>query len=200
MKTTACCHTLIDDLAIQGWAIATSLLPDNVIKQLTETLWEMYQADELNAAKLGQAGLHQTTIRGDLIQWIDVQNSSSGAISHYIDFLSEFQQLLNRELQLGLKEYEIHYTVYPKGRGYQRHIDQFAHKKTRAVSFILYLNDQWQISDGGLLTLFDKDSLKTLIEIKPEANTFACFLSDIPHEISITQRERLSVTGWFKRY
>jgi SM-20-related protein len=200
LSTTTSCTALINDLAQQGWAINQQLLTKSTIENLRQEILQAYDNNELSKAKLGQAALTLETIRGDLIQWVDPSQEKSPALSEYCDFLEEFQSHLNRELQLGLKDFELHYTVYPVNRYYQRHVDQFAHKKTRRVSFVLYLNQQWHRNDGGLLTLFDKSDLQAITTILPEGNLFICFLSDIPHEISETHRERLSVTGWFKSY
>lgn len=118
----------------------------------------------------------------------------------YMQLLNELQVVLNRDLQLGLKDYELHYTLYPEQRCYQRHVDQFAQKKTRRVSFILYLNDNWKEAEVGLLKLYNKTGKQELASVLPAANSLLCFMSDLPHEVTTTQRQRLSITGWFKGY
>jgi SM-20-related protein len=201
LKTSDICLALVNDLVEQeGWAINKCLLSNEVVSSLNNTITNLYENNQLNAAKLGQAALYEKSVRGDLIQWIDVENDLSDALLSYTNFLSEFQIVLNRELQLGIKEFEVHYTLYPKGRYYLCHVDQFMQKKNRCVSFVLYLNSAWQATDGGILTLYNKNNTQKLIEVAPEANSFICFFSDLPHEISVTHRERLSITGWFKRY
>jgi SM-20-related protein len=66
---------------------------------------------------------------------------------------------------------------------------------------VLYLNEAWTEADGGLLRLYERDAPDRLAAtVLPRAGTLACFMSDtIWHEVTETGRERLSVTGWFRR-
>jgi SM-20-related protein len=61
---------------------------------------------------------------------------------------------------------------------------------------ILYLNENWQINDGGELCIY-KQEIKQLIE---PTNCKLVFFksSDLLHEVLITNKPRLSVTGWLK--
>ena len=70
--------------------------------------------------------------------------------------LERFETLrleLNRELQLGLLDFECHFAVYPPGAFYRRHLDRFATDDRRTLSCVLYLNDAWSAQDGGALRL-----------------------------------------------
>src|SRR5690606_10977514 len=106
----------------------------------------------------------------------------------------------NRELLLGLYEYEGHVTVYPPGRFYRRHVDQFRGAQHRKLSVILYLNDDWAKDDGGELRMYLPDGEgERVLDVLPEAGTLVAFLShEIPHEVLPAKRERLSLTGWFR--
>ena len=62
----------------------------------------------------------------------------------------------------------------------------------------MYLNDGWQAEDGGQLRLYLADG--QVRDVLPEAGTLVVFLSaDIPHEVLPASRDRLSLTGWFRR-
>jgi SM-20-related protein len=65
------------------------------------------------------------------------------------------------------------------------------------LSCVLYLNDGWRAEDGGALRLY----LPTRhCDVLPRAGTLVAFLSErFEHEVLPAQRERLSLTGWFRR-
>ncbi len=68
---------------------------------------------------------------------------------------------------------------------------------TRKLSSILYLNQNWQASDGGELRLYVNDD--EWLNISPIGGRLVLFLSDqFWHEVLPAKRERLSLTGWFR--
>jgi SM-20-related protein len=135
-------------------------------------------------------------IRGDRILWL---HDAPAPVEREV--LARFERLrleLNQELTLGLFEFECHFALYPPGAGYARHLDQAAGDARRTVSAVLYLNPDWQPSQGGELRLYLDDG--NTIDIAPEAGTLAVFLSErFWHEVLPATRERLSLTGWFRR-
>ncbi|MGC1388576.1 MAG: 2OG-Fe(II) oxygenase [Steroidobacteraceae bacterium] len=111
--------------------------------------------------------------------------------------LEELRLQLNRSAFLGLFESEWHYAWYPPGAGYARHIDQPRGRETRRVSLVLYLNEQWQSSDGGELRMFADDG--GYRDIEPVGGRAVAFLSGRrEHAVMATRRGRLSLTGWFR--
>ena len=63
------------------------------------------------------------------------------------------RQQLNRELFLGLDEYESHFALYAPGAFYRTHLDRFRDDDQRTVSVVIYLNDSWLPGQGGALRL-----------------------------------------------
>jgi SM-20-related protein len=64
---------------------------------------------------------------------------------------------------------------------------------------ILYLNEDWRRDDGGLLRFWPEENAEAL-DIVPVGGTLVTFLSDrFWHEVLPARRERLSLTGWFRR-
>lgn len=108
------------------------------------------------------------------------------------------RQAINQGLFLGLEDFECHFALYPPGAFYKRHLDRFRDDDRRMVSAVLYLNEGWQPEDGGQLRMFlDGDREH---DVQPRAGTLVVFLSgDVPHEVLPAGRERLSLTGWFRR-
>jgi SM-20-related protein len=132
-------------------------------------------------------------IRGDYIQWID-KASAPEAASVYLHRLDELIRYLNRNLFLSLKDAEVHYTFYPPGTFYKRHLDQFKQDDHRKLSVICYLNNDWKAEHGGALRMYLPGRTR---DVLPEAGRLVCFRSDrIEHEVLPATRERLSLTGW----
>ena len=135
-------------------------------------------------------------VRGDHILWLE----PPGATAAQQSCLQQFEALrlaLNRELQLGLFDFECHFAVYSPGAFYRRHLDRFATDDRRTLSCVLYLNEAWRAEDGGALRLHLPDRHR---DVLPRAGTLVAFLSErFEHEVLPAQRERLSLTGWFRR-
>jgi SM-20-related protein len=110
--------------------------------------------------------------------------------------LEKMRRNLNRSLFLGLYELEQHYAFYPAGAGYARHVDQPRGRRARRLSSIVYLNEDWRESDGGVLRcLTDCGEFR---EIEPVGARLVLFLSEgREHEVLRTSRQRLSIAGWF---
>src|ERR1022692_4665701 len=108
---------------------------------------------------------------------------------------------LNETLQLGLFSFEAHYALYPPGASYGRHLDRFRagadSPDVRVISCVIYLTVDWTPADGGVLRIHDGERMR---DVLPLAGKLVCFLSDrFEHEVLPATRERLSLTGWFRR-
>jgi SM-20-related protein len=101
-------------------------------------------------------------------------------------------------LYLGLEDFESHFALYPPGAFYLKHLDRFRDNDRRTVSAVLYLNQDWQAEQGGALRLYLADGETR--DVLPQAGSLLVFLSaDMPHEVLPATRDRLSLTGWFRR-
>lgn len=189
-------NNITQQLAEQSFAVIDDVFSHEIIQELRQEIIIADEENNLRHAKISQQGLQETSIRSDLIQWID-ESQPSSALQSYLTFLEQLRLHVNQEFQLGLFQHEVHYTLYRQGSFYKKHVDQFAQNKSRQLSFILYLNSGWQPQDGGTLVLYDQEN-NQLTEILPHANRFICFFSDLPHEVLVTHRQRFSITGWFK--
>ena len=109
---------------------------------------------------------------------------------------------MNQHFYMGLASLETHLAIYPVGAVYQKHLDQFnagqaQQLNTRKLSSILYLNQEWQDSDGGELRLYVNED--EWLDILPAGGRLVLFLSaQFWHEVLPAKRERLSLTGWFR--
>src|SRR5262249_22987669 len=132
----------------------------------------------------------------DHILWLD-ENQLTPAQSVYWAEIESLRAELNRELFLGLASFESHYAFYPSGAFYRKHVDRFSDSDERAISISLYLHPNWIEENGGQLRLYAGDRQ---VEIFPQGGTMAIFRSDnLPHEVEKADRDRFSLTGWFRR-
>lgn len=185
--------SIASGLAEQEFAIADQFLSQtevNGILALPE-----FQAGRAAFKKAGISKQVQVKeeVRGDFIQWID-KATAPDAAQVYLQRLDELIRYLNRNLFLSLKDAEVHFTFYPPGTFYKRHLDQFKQDDHRKLSVILYLNNQWKPEYGGELRMYLPGRTR---DVLPEAGRLVCFRSDrIEHEVLPATRERLSITGW----
>ncbi|CAE6961272.1 2OG-Fe(II) oxygenase [Ectopseudomonas khazarica] len=189
---------LIDDLASQGWSLRELFAPEVLTRELAAECRKRERRGELSAASVGRGDAQQVQegIRGDRIQWLEP--GQSAACDQYLQLMDELRLTLNRELFLGLEDFECHFACYEPGAFYLRHLDRFRDDDRRTVSAAFYLNDDWQVEQGGALRLYLHDGREH--DVMPQAGTLALFLSgDMPHEVLPASRERLSLTGWFRR-
>ena len=189
---------LLDDLAEQGWAIATNALPVDLTLELAQECRARANQGALQPAGVGRGSAHgvQEGVRGDHIQWLEPGQCAAG--DRYLAMLDDLRGQLNQALYLGLEDYEGHFALYPPGTFYQKHLDRFRDDDRRAVSAVFYLNSDWLPEQGGALRLYLADGRE--LDVLPEAGTLVVFLSaDLPHEVLPATRERLSLTGWLRR-
>src|SRR5438105_11037113 len=112
--------------------------------------------------------------------------------------MQALRECLNRELMTGLVELEAHYAIYAPGAHYVRHRDRFRDDDARVISVILYLNDAWTARDEGVLRVYLPED--SALEVFPQGGTLVVFASDrFEHEVLPATRERVAITGWFRR-
>ena len=191
---------IIESLATYGWCVAAEFLPQAETAALREECLQAHAGGAFHPAGVGRgAALTRSEIRGDHILWVD--DTNTGPILHgVLDRFESLRLAVNESLFLGLFDLEAHFAVYPPGGGYQRHLDRFRDDDRRSLTVILYLNEpDWSEQEGGLLR-FWPDPETAPLEILPAGGTLVTFLSDrFWHEVLPANRQRLSLTGWFRR-
>lgn len=187
-------ETLIQDLIEKGWHQSEDFLDAKSCQEAIE------ESKHLNfgKAKIG-GGQNRSThqeIRSDSIYWLDI-NSATDIQKKYLSLTHEIQLTLNRELYLGLKEFECHMTRYQTGEFYKKHSDQFQGTNIRTVTVVTYLNTP---EDGGELIIYKRENPNEIDAIvKPKAGLLICFITkDLYHEVLPAKSERLSFTGWYR--
>ena len=65
------------------------------------------------------------------------------------------------------------------------------------ISFVLYLNADWQPGHGGELAIYPPEGEVPLLVIPPKMGRLAVFRSElIPHAVLPTAVDRYAITGW----
>jgi SM-20-related protein len=183
---------ITNQLASRGWAVIEGFLPTTTVAKLAQEARRL----ELRRAGVGKSRLINNEIRGDHILWLE----SPQVTELQRACLDRFEQLrlaLNRDMKLGLFEFESHIAHYPVGAFYRKHLDSFQQENRRIISCILYLNQSWKTEHGGQLRLYLNS--KDYMDISPQGGTLVVFFSDqFWHEVLPAKRDRFSIAGWFK--
>jgi len=203
MTTTALAMPMIERvcaaIAAEGLAIESGFLPPALVASLAAEARRRDAAGEFRAAGIGRGErrVERSDIRGDRILWLD-EGTRVVAERAALDLFEKLRLALNRELFLGLFSFEGHYALYPLGARYQRHRDRFRDDDARVLSCALYLNTAWREADGGALRIHLPGGATR--DVPPLGGTLVCFLADrYEHEVLPAMRERLALTGWFRR-
>jgi SM-20-related protein len=188
---------LVDALAGPGYGAVAGFVGPEQVRALAAAIARRDAAGEFRAAAVG-AGENRAVrpqIRGDRICWL--LQAEDAAEREILARLDALRVELNRTLMLGVVDFECHYAIYPCGARYARHLDRSPRGAERVVSVVLYLNDGWGAADGGELVITAED--RELV-VPPAGGTLVAFLSQrFEHEVREARRERLSLTGWFRR-
>lgn len=190
--------TLIDSYIDHQTGIDPLFLTEELSTGLRLHVLKLQMAGLLNPAGTGnreKKALHEE-IRKDKIYWLDKTNHNSFE-QEFLLQADEFIACLNQSCYTGINACEFHFAVYDTNSFYKRHLDQFRNDGNRKFSLITYLNTEWTEADGGQLHIYHGDHTDMVL---PHSRTAVFFKSDeLEHEVMVTHRQRLSVTGWLKR-
>jgi SM-20-related protein len=192
-------ESIVTALADVGWCVVPGFLGVAETAALRAECLQAHAAGAFHAAGVGRGQAQVVSeVRGDHVLWLD-EASAGPALRSVLGRFEGLRQAVNQSLFLGLFDLETHFAAYPPGAGYQRHLDRFRDDDRRILTLILYLNEDWQEADGGLLRFWPQPEAAPL-DILPAGGTLVTFLSDrFWHEVLPAGRQRLSLTGWFRR-
>ncbi|MGY0036274.1 2OG-Fe(II) oxygenase [Pedobacter sp. NJ-S-72] len=190
-------NVLIDSFIDNKVGITENFLSVALAARLKENLYDLYKDQLLLFAGTGNETLvaHNKLVRSDKIYWLDKKHNNVHENS-FFELMDSFVSYLNSTCYTGITGYEFHYTLYEEGSFYKKHLDQFKNNDSRQYSMIIYLNTDWQQSDGGELCIHHPDHLQN---ISPDNGKSVFFKSsELVHEVLVTNKPRLSITGWLK--
>ena len=138
-------------------------------------------------------------VRKTLIHWSNEQD--------LFNMVSNYGSSANRQGQWGLETSameSIQIGQYPTGGHYNWHVDglgivpinapenKFLNGKTRKISFVLWLNDDFEGGEFEFHPSHIKDNV-----IKPKRGTIVCFPSWVMHRVKpVTKGTRYSAVSW----
>lgn len=169
-----------------------------MLAELRARCLTLHASGALRAARIGRGANERLApeVRGDFISWLS--EPELDAEQKLLRRLDELRMALNRGLMAGLEDFQGHFALYPSGAAYARHFDRLAGTDVRAMSAVLYLNDDWTAADGGALRIYTGSDASE--EVLPLGGRLVAFQSErFEHEVLPAQRERLSFTGWYRR-
>lgn len=186
----------LNDLTEKGYAVLESPFPDPLVRELSRHAQSEMAAGRFRPAGIGKGSMQDDSVRRDQILWWD-SHPTEPCQRDLLAALSRLRDPINRTLFMGLNDWEGHYSLYPPGAFYRRHMDRFKRDDRRALSFLLYLNPDWHPTDGGALRLHLREAS---LSLAPRMGRCVVFLSDeILHEVEAPVRDRWSIAGWFRR-
>lgn len=188
---------IADALASDEYIAIPNFLPAATVKDLRDEFESMRAREAFRKAGIGKAEhfMVEKEVRGDWIKWID-GDTASATTQIFLKQIDDLMQALNRLLFLSMKDFECHFAIYPPGTFYEKHLDQFQSTNQRKLSFAFYLNENWQMGDGGEIRIHRGEQF---LDIPPRSGTLVLFRSDtVEHEVLITQKDRYSITGWMR--
>lgn len=190
---------LVEGLIKERYGVCNELFSPALIQGLRQNLYRYAAEGEMHPAGIGRRFDYQknTEVRGDLVRWIDIDDGNPFEVE-LLQIIDRFIQHLNSTCYTSLNDYEFHYASYEPGSFYKRHLDQFKNEKGRKFSFVIYLNDGWDESEGGKLSLYlDEERIDS---VYPVGGRIVFFKSDeMEHEVHpAPNRSRISIAGWLK--
>lgn len=167
--------------------------------------WKHF-ADNLSAedlfrdSKIGkrESAQQNASIRSDKIFWIQDFDASTQPIA---DWLGKLATELKNYFRIPIEDFESHFSIYPPGAHYSKHIDNPNGLSPRLFTFIFYLNPIWQPGHGGELVIYNPEQPDIeILRVSPKGGTFVLFRSDrFHHEVKEAFEPRYTFTGWMRR-
>jgi SM-20-related protein len=189
--------TLIDSYIEDKVGIAENFLSNLLAGNLKDNLYKLLANKQFQPAGTGNEKivLHDKLYRSDLIYWLDRKHNDPFE-NEFFDLIDEFVAYLNSTCYTGITGYEFHYALYPEGSFYKKHLDQFRSNPSRQYSMITYLNTEWSEGDGGELRIHHAERTQNISPVSGKSIFFKS--SELEHEVLLTNKVRLSITGWLK--
>lgn len=190
---------LIQGLIDNQYGCCNDFIIPSTITGLRNNIATLNASGKMKSAGIGNKNDLQNNqlIRSDKVNWIE-ELSTNPFEKIYLEKIWRFIHHLNKTCFTSLKTYESHYANFEQGSFYKRHLDQFKSEKGRKYSIVLYLNQNWEKKDEGLLSLYPSNAAQK--NITPLEGRMVFFRSDeMEHEVHpSTTRERNSIAGWLK--
>jgi len=194
-KTFDC---LIDSFIEKKIGITEHFVSDTLAGHLRDHLISLHKEKLLLTGGTGNEHklAHNTLLRNDIIYWLDRKHDNPYE-NEFLALMDRFVSHLNDTCYTGITGYEFHFALYEEGAFYRRHLDQFQNDDRRQFSMIVYLNGHWMEGDGGELMIYQTGNDCSITPTNGKGVFFKS--SELAHEVLVTSKPRMSITGWLKR-
>ena len=190
---------LIQGLIDDQYGCCNDFILPSTVTGLSANIQSLMQLGKMKSSGVGnKIDFHEDkAIRGDKINWIEDQRTNPFEVI-YLKKIAMFIKYLNKTCYTSIKGFESHYADYETASFYKRHVDQFKNENGRKYSIVLYLNEDWKVEDGGMLSLYPIN--RAQVDISPLGGRMVFFKSDeMEHEVHASfTRNRRSIAGWLK--
>jgi SM-20-related protein len=195
-------NTALNHLESEGYFVWDDFLSAKEVSDIRADYEALFERSAFRLAGTGNAALSTNlnqSIRRDQTYWLKPEALGSPQ-SVFWEKLEALKKEINERFFLGLWNLDGHYSHYPVGGYYQKHLDRFHSDDRRVISMVIYLNENWAPADGGELRIHFSDDPVKMLNVAPIAGRLVCFLSEkILHEVLITHKVRMSFAGWWSR-
>lgn len=190
-------NKLINSFIETKVGITNDFLSLSLASHLKDNLLSLHANSEMLSAGTGNAmqSVQNKMVRSDIIYWLDRKHNNIYE-NDFFDLMDRFVMYLNETCYTGITSHEFHYTLYEPGSFYKRHLDQFRNNDSRKYSVIMYLNENWLKKDGGELCIHHQHSSQCIDPVNRKIVFFKS--SELEHEVLLTNKPRMSITGWLK--
>lgn len=190
----------VEKLGEQGYFIRDHFLARDTSRVVRRSVEQLVRKNTARFAGAGSARRHRRrpALCGDYITWLDRTDGG-----YPWDLVAErFEQLrvaLNRMGYLGLRDHDVQIARYPgDGSGVDRHLDARRHGADRRITATVYLNPDWETTDGGQLRLYPPAS-DDPVDIAPLAGRLVAFLGDeVEHAVRPTHTPRSALSARYR--
>ena len=106
---------IVDDLVVRGWCTKLGFLASAEVDAIRGEAAGLLERGAFHPAGVGRGQdlALRPAIRADRIHWVDPQ-AAGPAVAAYLARLDALRQAINRDLFLGLAEFEGHLAIYPR--------------------------------------------------------------------------------------
>ena len=156
MRSDGRLEEILQKLEDSGIYIAENFFAATFIDSIRKFAEQHQLADDFNDSLNGkkQNEVANYEIRSDKIFWIESFDGPALALGQWLDSLASE---LKNYFRIPIDQIESHFSIYPPGSHYARHIDNGkSHGQrdhSRFFTFIIYLNPNWSAHDGGELVI-----------------------------------------------
>ncbi|KAL1515808.1 hypothetical protein AB1Y20_002424 [Prymnesium parvum] len=210
-----------EELRARRFALVDGMLGPVAIRALRDEVREVRALGRLAASKLagGRDGNKLTYthsgVRGDLVGWFDGDEPElwrGGAFNKFLQKIDTMVAQLAEHVPdlVGIStRSKAMVTCYPgNGARYIKHCDNSCDTgrgercNGRRLTVIMYLNEDWQPTDGGELRLYEPYAPKDkppVADVQPLLDRLIMFYADyrVPHEVLPAHADRLAITVWY---